>query len=253
MKRFFLVGSFMLILFGTIQAKKTVSEFNIVFIGNSITHGAGLQDPINQAPPARTVNYLNKRHYKVNFINCGVSGSTTVDILPVSKNLFPQIILAADSLSKTGLPLLFSIMIGTNDSAIKGPTGSPVSPDNYRKNVLAIIDSLLNRYPGSHVILNRPIWYSPNTHNGALYLAEGLARLQRYTPEILSIVQLRKGKVFLGDTKAFNFFKQNYLQYLSPEKGNSGTFYLHPNALGAEKLGEFWGEALIHQLKRIKD
>jgi len=99
--------------------------------------------------------------------------------------------------------------------------------------------------------VHQPIWYSPNTHNGALYLAEGLTRLQSYTPEIIALSKLRPNRVFVGDRKAFRFFKQNHLKYLSPEKGNSGTFYLHPNVLGATKLGEFWAIALKEDAQRI--
>jgi len=33
----------------------------------------------------------------------------------------------------------------------------------------------------------------------------------------------------MGDTKAFDYFRDNYLTDLIPESGNAGTFYLHPN------------------------
>jgi len=242
---------FLLPAFAGLQAGNPVSKFNIVFIGNSITYGAGLQNPSTQAPPAIVAKYLNDHQCRVNYANCGVSGSTTVDFLPVSHNLYPRVVKAADTLYHKGVPLFFSITIGTNDSAIKGPNGAPVSPDNYRNNLLTIIDSLIRRYPQSHIVVHQPIWYSPNTHNGALYLAEGLARLQSYTPEIIALAGLRPNRVFVGDRKAFNFFKQNHLQYLTPEKGNSGTFYLHPNVLGATKLGEFWAIALKKDAQRI--
>jgi len=239
----FLFLFFLLITF-IAQAKNEEKAFNVVFIGNSITHGACLKDPATQAPPIMAVNYLNEHQCRVKFANCGVSGSTTVDWLPATNNLFPKAVKAADTLYNKGVPMIFSIMIGTNDSAIKGPNGSPVSPEDYKKNLLTIIDSLLQRYPQSHIILNRPIWYSPNTHNTALYMAEGLTKLQTYTPMIIEITKLRSKQVCLGDTKAFEFFKKNSLEYLTAEKGNSGTFYLHPNALGAKKLGEIWAKVI---------
>ena len=230
--------------FVSAHAKNKVSEFNIVFIGNSITYGATLQNPSIQAPPVMETKYLNSHECLVHYANCGVSGSTTVDFLPSSNRLFPLVTAAADSLYSKGVPLIFSIMIGTNDSAIKGPEGAPVSPENYRKNLLTIIDSLIQRYPNSHFVLNQPIWYSPNTHNSSVYLAEGLARLQSYTPQIVAISKIRPKQVSVGDRKAFKFFKQNYKEYITPENGNSGIFYLHPNVLGAAKLGEFWAKAL---------
>ena len=233
-----------------LQAGNQVSTFNIVFIGNSITEGSNFKDPSTQAPPATTVKYLNEHNCQVQFANCGVSGSTTVDFLPSSQKLFPKVIAAADSFYQKELALIFSIKLGTNDSAIKGPNGSPVSPEEYKKNMLLIIDSLLIRYPKSHIVLHCPIWYSPNTHNGSLYMAEGLARLQTYVPQIFAICKLNPTRVFIGDRKAYNFFKNNYKQYLRAENGNSGTFYLHPNVQGAEKLGEFWGIAIQKQFKQ---
>ncbi|MDD4972269.1 MAG: GDSL-type esterase/lipase family protein [Paludibacter sp.] len=241
---------FLLLVLTKAEAKKTTSEFNIVFIGNSITQGAGLQNRVEQAPPVMAVKYLREHQCRVKFANCGVSGSTTVNFLPASNSLFPRVVKAADTLYSKGTPLVFSMILGTNDSAIKGPTGAPVSPENYKKNLLTIIDSLLQRYPKSHIILHQPIWYSPNTHNSATYLSEGLARLQSYTPQILSIPGIRPGKVFIGDRKACKFFEKNHLQYLAPEKGNSGTFYLHPNAAGAKILGEMWADVIMKHMRK---
>lgn len=85
--------------------------------------------------------------------------------------------------------LVFSLMLGTNDSAIKGPNGSPVQPAQYKTNVKVIADELLALYPDSRIVLHRPIWYSPNTYNGAMYLKEGLNRLERYFAEINQLVE----------------------------------------------------------------
>ncbi|MFZ4412466.1 MAG: GDSL-type esterase/lipase family protein [Bacteroidales bacterium] len=245
MKSYYFLFVYLLTVIINLQAQSKISKFNIVFIGNSITEGSNFKDPATQAPPATTVNYLNEHNCQVQFANCGVSGSTTVDFLPSTHKQFPKVLAAADSFYKKELPLVFSIKLGTNDSAIKGPNGSPVFPEDYKKNMLLIIDSLLLRYPKSHFVLHCPIWYSPNTHNNSLYMAEGLARLQTYVPQILAICKLRSTKVFVGDRKAYGFFKNNYKQYLRAENGNSGIFYLHPNVLGAEKLGEFWAVAIM--------
>src|SRR5579863_8392248 len=56
----------------------------IVFIGDSITYGAGLADPLHESPPAIACDALGKmpgigiRGWS----NQGVSGFTTVDFLP---------------------------------------------------------------------------------------------------------------------------------------------------------------------------
>ena len=49
-------------------------------------------------------------------------------------------------------------------------------------------------------------------------------------------------------SKAFDYFKENYLTDLIPETGNAGTFYLHPNKKGSEVLGKFWGEGIYQAL-----
>ncbi len=223
------------------NAQTPQQKVNIVFIGNSITAAK---------PPQYTSEYLMQKGYDVKFANCGVSGATTVDFSPETNKYYPNVILAADSLYKKEGVLIFSIMLGTNDSAIKGPNGSPVSPKNYNKNLATIVNDLLLRYPQSKVVLQRPIWYSPNTHNSALYLQEGLDRLQSYFPEIKGITKSNT-KIYEGDTKAFNFFKKNYLKYHKPEQGNSGIFYLHPNDEGAHKLADFWAISLEKVIQKL--
>ncbi|MEO6851372.1 MAG: lipolytic protein G-D-S-L family, partial [Mucilaginibacter sp.] len=94
-------------------------------------------------------------------------------------------------------------------------------------------------------VINLPLWYSPNTYNGAQYLQEGLDRLQSYSKPIKMLVkEYHNDRVFLGDTFAFDYFRINYLTRLRPEDGRQGTFYLHPNKQGAAELGVFWGQAI---------
>jgi hypothetical protein len=83
-------------------------------------------------------------------------------------------------------------------------------------------------------------------------MAEGLARLQTYFPELKSLVknyaQTNPGHVFTGDLKGFVYFRDNFQTDLIPESGNAGTFYLHPNKKGSAVLGRFWGEAIYKGL-----
>ena len=51
-----------------------------------------------------------------------------------------------------------------------------------------------------------------------------------------------------GDTKGFDYFKENHLTDFQAEKGNAGVFYLHPNEKGAVRLGELWSEAIRQAL-----
>ena len=194
---------------------------NIVFIGNSITFGAGLPKPVHDAPPVKAALFLSKcpEVASVKYSNRGQSGCTTVDYLPDTNTLFPWAVRAADKFKdETWADLVFSIMLGTNDSAIEGTNGCPVT----------------------------------NTYNGAKYLEEGLRRLQDYYPQIQRLVDYYAshfpGQVFLGDTKGFDYFKENHLTDFQAEKGNAGVFYLHPNEKGAVRLGELWSEAIRQAL-----
>lgn len=228
---------------------------NIVYIGNSITQGVLIDSPRKNAPPVQASIYLQKQPGigEVKYSNQGVSGSTTVDFLPETNTLFNHVKEAAGTLQKDEwATLVFSIMLGTNDSAVKGPNGSPVSPEQYRENMQKIIDELFRLYPDCKVILHRPVWYSPNTYNTSMYMQEGLDRLQRYFPEIDALIThyngSKPGQVFSGDTDAFDYFRENWDTLLIPEQGNAGIFYLHPNEKGAAVLGEFWGKAIYKVL-----
>lgn len=229
-------------------------DLNIVYVGNSITKGASLQNSETEAPPVQASQYLEQAlKCHVNYRNCGVSGMTTLNFLPITNQEFPHVKAAGAELSKLKGTLLFSIILGTNDSACDAPFGAPVEPVVYYTNMKAIIDELISLYPQCKVIVHRPTWYSPNTYNGATYLAAGLKRLESYTPMIEHLIehytQAKPNQVFLGDTAAFDFFKNNYLTHFTPEEGNAGTFYLHPNKEGAKVLGRFWAEAIIKAIK----
>lgn len=251
------IGLFISCLACVFLLQAQVNDLRIVFIGNSITQGAQLADVKKEAPPVRAVEWLSRQpdSLKVSFANKGVSGKTTVDFLPVTNTFFPKVTQAATELiQEKGGTLLFSIMLGTNDSAIKGPHGAPVSGVQYYTNMKAIIDELLRLFPQCLVVLQRPTWYSPNTYNTSMYLKEGLNRLTGYQQQLEALVAAYKetnpGKVFMGDTDAYDYFKENWKTDLKPEEGNAGTFYLHPNAKGAIVLGEYWGKAIYRVMTK---
>jgi lysophospholipase L1-like esterase len=240
-------------LIGQVTEKKY--DLDIVYIGNSITEGGQHEKPEVEAPPATASDYLRHKTgvNSVTFSNQGRSGYTTVDYLPSDGGALTEVITAANSLhnDKSRL-LIFSISLGTNDSAEKGPNGSPVSPDNYQKNIEAISEKLLSVFPDCKIILQQPIWYSPNTYNSSEYMAKGLARLQTYFPILKAVVkkysETNPGHLFTGDLTGFNYFRKNYLTDLLPESGNAGTFYLHPNTKGSAVLGSLWGEAIYNRI-----
>ncbi|MCE7041723.1 GDSL-type esterase/lipase family protein [Dyadobacter sp. CY312] len=237
----------------TLVQAQNKPNLSIVFIGNSITQGKGGDKGL--PPPTHAVNYLKaqKKAGDIAFVNVGKSGSTTLDWLPSGPvgtgKWYGLAKKAADSLYQLkDHQLVFSMKLGTNDSAIEGPNGSPVSKEQYRKNIQTIISELLTKYPGSKVVIHHPIWYSENTYNRSKYLKEGLERLKTYIPEIDGLISEYKssepGRVFKGDTKAFKHFKKNAVKLFKPENGQAGTFYLHPNEEGVKVLGTYWGRAI---------
>jgi len=233
---------------------KQDSPIHLIFIGDSITEARGIKGPQN--PPASAASYLTARGFKnVEFRNQGRSGFTTVDFLPATKKAYSKVIEAANSFSdKENAILVFSIMLGTNDSAVKGPNGAPVAKENYHKNLKILTDSLIARFPKCKIIFNNPVWYSDSTRNTSTYFVEGRERLQSYMPEIAALVkQYKKTKpatLFLGDKKAYGYFKKNYLTDMKTETGPSGVYYLHPNPKGSEALGKLWGAAIEKMLNR---
>lgn len=230
-----------------------IRQLNVVFIGDSITRGVLLK----KAPPSYAREYLEqqKKIARVSISNQGISGYTTVNFLPETGTVFPQAEKAAADLEARHAGLLvFSVMLGTNDSAEDGPMGSPVAPAAYRRNLTAIIDRLLKDFPQAKVVVNYPIWYSPNTYNASRYLQQGLDRLQQYFPEIDSLVaQYRESAprhVYAGSSRAFRDFRKHYRSDYTPQRGQRGTFYLHPNRTGAAKLGTYWGKAVYQAVLR---
>lgn len=251
MKQLRLILSLLLLGIFVCLSAAAKDKIHVVFIGNSITYGATLADPSTQAPPVITGRLLEKRtKCTVKIKNCGVSGITTYGFLP-GRGAYNNAVSGGEEFSKEEGPLYFSIMLGTNDSAEKGPEGSPVDTETYKENIKKIIDALHTKFPKAKFILNYPIWYSPTTHNGATYLQAGLDRLKSYHPVIDNILDeyasSNPGMVNAGLKEAFDFFEGNN-DYFTSESGNSGTFWLHPNAQGAVKLAGFWTDAIMKVL-----
>lgn len=227
-----------------------VRPVQIVFIGNSITQGARLDDPATEGPAAQTRDILNERGYNVSILNRGLSGTTTVDWLPdgVSR-CFAPLIDTTDGFFTPNAQHIFSVMLGTNDSAETTCNGAPVSSERYTQNVSLIVDTLLRRYPDSHIVLNYPIWYSPSTYNGARYLQSGLNRLKSYHPIITLIAADGCERIHAGKQEAYSAF-ENHPELFDEENGNAGKFYLHPNREGAHLLASFWADAIEEILCR---
>jgi lysophospholipase L1-like esterase len=236
---------------------KSPTVVDLVFIGDSITAGIGTNDFATQAAPVAAAHDLEQTlgaGTTVYFSNQGQNGHTTTDFLPGGGD-FASVEAAAKGLeAEHPGQLVFSIMLGTNDSANRGPAGAPLPAADYAKNLRAIIDKLLAEFPSAKFVLNHPIWYSPNTHNGADYEGSSAAdRLKSYFGAIDSVVAQYAASnpqhVFSGDTDAYDYFSIHFQTELTGQNGTNGTFYLHPNPLGAQSLGKFWAAAMAKVLK----
>ena len=236
---------------GEASARRRASRTcNLVFIGNSITEGALHADKAKTAPPVFAAEYVGRMlGADVNYRNCGRSGATTVDFLPAREADFKRVEQAVGELQAISYePIVFSIMLGTNDSASSGPLGAPVSNDDYKRNLLTIIGRLREMCPDAIFVLQRPIWYSPNTYNGAMYLVAGQKRLLGYANVLIDLVD-NNDDIYLGDFKSFEYFRANYRKLCFPENGNAGVFYLHPNEEGARKLAKRWARAIVRAVE----
>ena len=179
--------------------------------------------------------------------NGGHSGITTFGFLP-GRNDFTRVVEAAKAYrNDNGGLVLFSIMLGTNDSACTGTEGAPVSPDTYTNNLRKIIEGLIDAVPDCKILLNYPVWYSPSTYNGARYLQEGLDRLHGYYPVIDRIVA-DYPQVYAGNRNVWDYFEDKRMLF-TEERGKSGNFFLHPNVDGAQHLAGIWAKSLLTLIK----
>ena len=239
---------------------------NVVFIGNSITYGALHQQREQTAPPTQCADWLSAQEGidTVYFRNCGRSGRTTYHFLPRQEDVVPEgdKTYFGDVVDKTsqlvkehpGLPLLFSIMLGTNDT-VERTKNSHTTPEAYAHNLCSIIDSLLVLFPEAHVVLNKPTWYYPDyvTKGGSIASEQSIKLISDYFKEFDNVVaHCKKGHVHIGDSSAYEYIKEHYRTDVFEETDSRGkSFWLHPNERGAKKLAEYWGKALLPLIKSL--
>ena len=212
-------------------------SLNIVFVGDSITFGYLLKNPENEAPPAHAVKFLQATPgiSSVCFANCGKNGFRTDQFLPdTPDSAWPHVRLAADSFTNKQGRLLFSVMLGANDSV-------SIPPEQYGSNLTSLVSALLSNYPDAHIVIHHPLWYSkvPSTHPEILY---------QYIPVIHALVgtfgQSLPDRVHLGDIKGWDCFEKNHEALCFKETRDSLPYYIHPNVTGATILGQFWAEVI---------
>ena len=226
-------------------------EYNIVFIGNSITYGATHQNPRKTNPTISCVKMLKEQGLTVHSKNMGKSGKTSRDFNPGRKGYWAGVKKAAAELSEAfpEAQMVFSIMLGTNDAAIRTKK-TCWTDDIYHKSITLIIDSLEAIYPKAVIVLHQDPYFSPNIEkeSGTKMDEQCLKQLQNYWKVDQQIAKERKN-VFLGSDEIYAFFEKNHQEMMTPEEGLQGTFYLHPNPQGSAELGKLWGKSLAKILK----
>ena len=233
-----------------VMAQSRKATCNLIYIGDSITEGVLHADKSQTAPPVLSAAMVGKMLSRdINFRNCGRSGATTVDFLPSEQRDFVRVEKAIKDIQSLSYePIIFSILLGTNDSANFGPKGSPVSNEDYERNLMTLINRIRALCPNALFVLQRPIWYSPNTHNNSQYLVAGQKRMVAYSDVLIDMAS-KNADIYLGDNEAFDYFQTKHRKYMFAEDGKAGTFYLHPNEAGAKKLARFWSEAIVKSIK----
>ena len=166
------------------------------------------------------------------------------------KTYFGDVVAKTRELVKAhaGLPLIFSIMLGTNDT-VERTKNKHTEPDDYIRNLTTIIDSLLTLWPDAHVVLNKPIWYYPDYHTkgGSIASKKSLKLIGTYYKSFPKVIaNCKPGHVHIGDADAYSYFKKYYKTDVFEEKdARSKSYWLHPNEQGAKKLAEYWGKAIL--------
>ena len=223
----------------------------IVFVGDNITNSTAPSDIITDAATTECAKNLSQGFgLTVHISNQADNKFTTTDWRPSSNTNsdFQHAIEAAQSLeTQQHGQLIFSIMLGANDSAGYGPN-KPVAPSIYEDNLQSMIDQFLVNYPDAFVFLHYPIYRPANGQINEELAPLALKRLHSYLPMIDALVSTNAtrhpNRVFAGDKTAIDYFSTNYSSALTPEKNLQDAFSANPNDTDALALGRYWADAI---------
>jgi acyl-CoA thioesterase I len=128
----FVVGA---LLAGLACSASAAGERTILFFGDSLTEGYGLEDPDTQSYPAQVQGRIDAAHLPWHVVNAGLSGETTAGGLRRIDWVLRQ-------------PVdVFVLELGANDG-LRG-----TAPAVTRANLQAIIDHVHARYPRAPIVL----------------------------------------------------------------------------------------------------
>jgi len=135
MKLLFLLA---LLLVAIVRAGTEASEHEtrtIVFFGDSLTAGYGLDDHVSAAYPGLIQKKIEEAGLNYRVVNAGLSGDTSAG----GRRRIPWILRQKID--------VFVLELGAND----GLRGLPV--DSTRENLQAIIDAVLAKYPSAKIVI----------------------------------------------------------------------------------------------------
>jgi len=128
---FFFVG----FVYFAISPLRAANLKTIVFFGDSLTAGYGLDDPANEAYPAQIGKKIEMAHLPYRVVNAGLSGETSAGGLRRVDWILRQ-------------PVdIFVLALGGNDG-LRG-----IEPAVSRANLQGIIDRVRGKYPGVKLVI----------------------------------------------------------------------------------------------------
>jgi acyl-CoA thioesterase-1 len=111
------------------------AERTVLFFGDSLTAGLGLDDPDTESYPAQVQKRIDAEHLPWRVVNAGLSGETSAGGLRRIDWVLNQ------------RPDVFVLELGANDG-LRG-----TAPDVTQANLQGIIDKVRTRYPGTAIVL----------------------------------------------------------------------------------------------------
>lgn len=149
-----------------------------LWIGDSITFGYGTsanwytKSPAAYAHTFLAANSTITANYVISSVGynnmLGVNGQTSTDAVAG----LPKIIGQARIIGAT----LANIMLGTNDSRDSAST----SPDQYKANISTLLTALQAQNFNIRVVLNKPLWFQPDTGYNVAFSTAALSRIAQY-------------------------------------------------------------------------
>ncbi len=185
----------------TYQNSPTTKNFVVpLWIGDSITYGfATSSNNPNKSPATYSHTYLEadpefSAAYSMPIAvwasNLGIPGYTSTNFT----NLLPRIIGQARLIGAT----FANIMLGANDSK----DTEAISAVQYKANLEAIIGALKAARPDIKIVLNKPLWFKPDTGIHPTISTASLARINEYHAVLNGMAD---GTSFLvGDRTAYD-------------------------------------------------